>query len=46
MLPLTIVGEPGFLHEMTKAAAISAVGDVDRSAEFLAKKVRGWLAEG
>ena len=46
MLPLILIGELGRLLEMTKAAAISAIGDVDRSAEFLAGGVRAWLAEG
>ena len=46
MLPLIITGELGRLLGMTKAAAISAVRDVDRSAEFLAGGVRAWLAEG
>ena len=46
MLSLTITGEPGRLLEMAKASAISAVGDVDRSAEILAGGVRAWLAEG
>ena len=46
MLSLTITGEPGRLLEMTKAATISAVGDVNINAEFLAGEVRGWLAEG
>ena len=44
MLPLIITGELGRLLGMTKAAAISAIGDVDRSAEFLAGGVRAWLA--
>ena len=46
MLPLTIVGEPGRPLEMTKAATISTVGDVNINAEFLAGEVRGWLREG
>ena len=46
MLSLTISGGPGRLLEMTKAATISIVGDVNINAEFLAGEVRGWLAEG
>ena len=46
MLSLTITGEPGRLLEMTKAATISIVGDVNINAEFLAGEVRGWLTEG
>ena len=46
MLLLAITGDPGRSLGMTKAATIKAIGDVNISAELVAGKVRGWLAEG